>query len=50
MPALHFNKPNTHFTLKNIDKRVSTVRSLAPKKKSTAKNIATNEGSDTESD
>ena len=50
VPALHFNKPNTHFTLKNIDKRVSTVRSLAPKKKSTAKNIATNEGSDTESD
>jgi hypothetical protein len=33
IPALHFNKQLNHFTLKNIDKRVSTVRGLAPKKK-----------------
>ena len=43
IPALHFNKPTTHFTLKNIDKRVSTTRSLAPKKKGTAKNVAAEE-------
>ena len=49
IPALHFNKPNTHFTLKNIDKRVSTIRSLAPKKKGTAKNIVNND-SDSDSD
>jgi hypothetical protein len=50
VPALHFNKPTIHFTLKNIDKRVSTVRSLAPKKNGTAKNIVTKDGSDTDSD
>jgi hypothetical protein len=33
IPALHYNKQLNHFTLKNIDKRVSTVRGLAPKKK-----------------
>jgi len=50
IPALHFNKPSTHFTLKNVDKRVSTVRGLAPKKKQgTAKNIKTSD-SDTEND
>ena len=49
IPALHFNKPNTHFTLKNIDKRVSTIRSLAPKKKGTAKNIVNND-SDSDTD
>jgi hypothetical protein len=32
IPALVFNKPNKHFTLKNIDKRVSTLKSLPPKK------------------
>jgi len=47
IPALHYNKPTTHFTLKNIDKRVSTTRSLAPKKKGTAKNV-TNEESDSD--
>ena len=47
IPALHFSKPTTHFTLKNIDKRVSTTRSLAPKKKGTVKNV-TNEDSDEE--
>lgn len=49
VPALHFNKPTTHFTLKNIDKRVSTIRSLAPKKKGTAKNVVSN-NNDSESD
>jgi len=32
IPALVFNKPNKHFTLKNMDKRVSTLKSLPPKK------------------
>lgn len=40
IPALFFNKPSNHFTLKNIDKRTSTLKGLAPKKKQgTAKNI-----------
>jgi hypothetical protein len=32
IPALAYSKANKHFTLKNIDKRVSTLKSLAPKK------------------
>lgn len=32
IPALCYIKSNKHFTLKNIDKRVSTLKSLAPKK------------------
>ena len=32
IPALCFIKTNKHFTLKNIDKRISTLKSLAPKK------------------
>ena len=32
IPALTYTKSNRHFTLKNIDKRVSTLKSLAPKK------------------
>lgn len=32
IPALHYIKTNKHFTLKNLDKRVSTLKSLAPKK------------------
>ena len=32
IPALLYTKSNKHFTLKNIDKRVSTLKSLAPKK------------------
>jgi len=32
VPALTYNKSSRHFTLKNIDKRVSTLKSLAPKK------------------
>jgi hypothetical protein len=34
IPSLHFNKVNKNFTLKIVDaKRVSTLKSLAPKKK-----------------
>lgn len=32
IPALCYIKSNKHFTLKNIDKRISTLKSLAPKK------------------
>ena len=32
IPILQYNKPTKHFTLKNIDKRISTLKSLAPKK------------------
>ena len=50
IPALHHNKPANHFTLKNIDKRVSTLRGLAPKKKiGTIKNVKTTD-SDSEND
>lgn len=53
IPALHFNKATNHFTLKNIDKRVSTLKSLPPKKgtKGTVKNAAiSNENSDSDND
>lgn len=50
IPALYFNKPTNHFTLKNLDKRVSTLRGLAPKKKQgTIKNVKTND-TDSEND
>jgi len=50
IPALCFNKPTNHFTLKNVDKRVSTLRGLAPKKKQgTVKNVKDNT-SDTDDD
>jgi len=32
VPALFYNKPTKHFTLKNIDKRINTLKSLPPKK------------------
>ena len=32
IPSLTYTKNNKHFTLKNIDKRVSTLKSLTPKK------------------
>ena len=32
IPALLYNKSNKHFTLKNLDKRVSTLKSLSVKK------------------
>jgi hypothetical protein len=46
IPSLHFNKITKHFTLKNMDKRVSTIKSLPPKKvRGTAKNIKENNSS-----
>jgi hypothetical protein len=51
IPALFFNKSLTHFTLKNIDKRVSTLKGLTPKKKQgTAKNIKTIDDSESDKD
>ena len=32
IPALTYNKQNKNYTLKNIDKRVSTMKNLTPKK------------------
>lgn len=32
IPALVYNKPTKHFTLKCLDKRISTLKSLPPKK------------------
>jgi hypothetical protein len=54
IPALSYSKTNKHFTLKNIDKRVSTLKSLAPKKGhgtirnkvAETKNVANNSDSD----
>jgi hypothetical protein len=52
IPALSYTKSNKHFTLKNIDKRISTLKSLAPKKaQGTIKNKnKTNKGDDSSSD
>ena len=33
IPALHFNQVSKNFTLKLMDKRVSTLKSLTPKKR-----------------
>ena len=43
IPALTFNKTNKHFTLKNMEKRVTTQKSLAPKKAGTIRNKAIKE-------
>jgi hypothetical protein len=49
IPALLFNRNNHHFTLKNIDKRTSTIKGLAPKKKQgTAKNVKDKESDEEE--
>lgn len=54
IPALHYTKVTKHFTLKNIDKRVSTLKSLAPKKSGQGtirkKEIKKNDESDSEED
>jgi hypothetical protein len=51
IPALTYTKSNKHFSLKNIDKRVSTLKSLAPKKsKGTIKNKISNKENDSETD
>jgi hypothetical protein len=49
IPALTFTKANKHFTLKNMDKRVSTLKSLAPKK-GTARNTVEKNENDTDSE
>jgi hypothetical protein len=42
IPGLFHNKVKNHFTIKNLEKRVSTLKSLAPKKvNGTIKNIET---------
>ena len=52
VPALIYNKNANHFTLKNIDKRISTIKSLAPRRnkgsKVTIKNVIDNDNSDEE--
>lgn len=53
IPALTYIKASKHFTLKNIDKRVSTLKSLAPKKVNSTiknKNIVINEKSNEDTD
>jgi len=41
IPSLFYNKQNKHFTLRNLDKRVSTLKSLPKKFNSTIKNKGT---------
>ena len=49
IPGLLHNKMRNHFTIKNIDKRVSTSKSLAPKKiHGTIKNSSAKKDSDSE--
>lgn len=53
IPALCYIKTTKHFTLKNIDKKVSTLKSLAPKKTTQGtikKKEISNIGSDSEED
>jgi len=46
IPGLHYNKPTKHFTLKNLDKRPSTLKSLPKKFNSTIKNKAIKQSED----
>jgi len=54
IPALTYTKSSKHFTLKNMDKRISTLKSLAPKKvNGTIRHkdlVQTNKADDSESD
>lgn len=53
IPSLTFNKNNNNFTLKNTDKRVTTLKGLLPnpkKKSGTVKNIKPKEDSDTDNE
>jgi len=53
IPALSYTKVNKHFTLKNVDKRVSTIKSLPVKKSQGTiknKNIQKTNVHDSESD
>ena len=46
IPSLHFHSQNRNFTLKNMDaKRVSTIKSLTPKRVKESLEILTNEES-----
>ena len=42
IPALFYNSSNKKFTLKRSEKRISTLKSLAPKKTKNKKNIDIN--------
>ena len=54
IPAICYIKNSKHFTLKNIDKRISTLKSLAPKNSSHGtirkKEISKANNSDSEED
>jgi len=54
IPAIFYNKNSKHFTLKNLDKRVNTLKSLTPKKaissRGTVKNTKINDNSDSDLD
>jgi hypothetical protein len=50
VPALSYNKSTKHFTLKNMDKRVSTLKSLPPKKTATRGTVKNIKVSDSDSD
>jgi hypothetical protein len=51
IPSLHYNKSNKHFTLKSTDKRISTLKSLPPKKvRCTVKNTTTTTAEGEDSD
>jgi len=51
IPALFYTKSTKHFTLKNLEKRISTLKSLPPKKVKTIKNkIQTNAVANAQSD
>lgn len=51
IPTLLFNKPANHFTLKNTDKHVSTVKGLTPKKKAVSGGTVKNaNGNDSDND
>ena len=52
IPGLTYSKNKNNFTIKNVDKRVSTIKSLTPKKiKGTVKNVTTcKDDSDTDNE
>ena len=52
IPALCYVKSSKHFTLKNVDKRVSTLKSLAPKKGqgTIRKKVSSKDDTDSEED
>jgi len=50
VPALSYNKSNKHFTLKSIDKRISTLKSLPPKKVGTRGTVKNTKIEDSDSE